>query len=179
MPPGTSAPEALPAAPRYRVNAKGGVPVPVTTPDTARGEISHANPMFLPDGRHSLFWVQSATPSIQLGSLDARETTPLFASDSKPVYAGGVILFVRQGRLLAQRFDATSRRIDGEPVLVAEDIRTFVLNGRSAFAASDEVLVYRSGGSRSGRPLAWYDRAGKLVGRCLAARRRTRNSCSS
>jgi hypothetical protein len=46
------------------------VPVQITKPDAAQGEISHSNPAFLPDGRHFLFWVQAATSFIRVGSID-------------------------------------------------------------------------------------------------------------
>ena len=35
----------------FRVSFDGGEPEPLTTPDRARGEISHRWPQFLPDGR--------------------------------------------------------------------------------------------------------------------------------
>ena len=39
----------------FRVPAAGGSPSAVTTVDAARGEMNHAWPVFLPDGRHFLF----------------------------------------------------------------------------------------------------------------------------
>jgi Tol biopolymer transport system component len=147
-----------------KVAATGGVPVQVTNADRARGEISHANPAFLPDGRHFLFWVQAARSSIRIGSIDSPETRELFESDSRAAYASGYLFFVRQSTLYAQSFDASRLQTTGEPVPVAEDVRTFPLNGRSAFSASDNgVLVYRSGGARAGRALAWHDRQGKQI----------------
>jgi Tol biopolymer transport system component len=147
-----------------KVAATGGVPIQLTTPDVAHGELSHSNPAFLPDGRHFLFWVQAAKPSIRLGSIDSSETTHLFESDSRAVYASGHVFFVRQSTLFAQPFDAGRLEMRGERVLVAEDVRTFPLNGRSAFSASTNgVLVYRTGSVRGSRTLAWYDRHGKQV----------------
>jgi hypothetical protein len=145
-----------------KVAATGGVPVQITTPDAARGEISHSNPAFLPDGRHFLFWVQAAKSSIRLGSIDSSETIHLLESDSRAIYASGYVFFVRQSALFAQSFDTGRLEMRGERVLVAEDVRTFPLNGRSAFSASTNgVLVYRTGSARPGRMLAWYDRQGK------------------
>ena len=146
-----------------KVSATGGVPIRVTTPDAVRGELSHSNPAFLPDGRHFLFWVQAAISSIRIGSLDSSETTHLFESDSRAVYASGYVFFVRQSTLFAQPFDTGRLQIRGERVLVAEDVRTFPLNGRSAFSASNGVLVYRTGSVRGSRTLAWYDRQGKQI----------------
>ena len=147
-----------------KVAATGGVPIQITTPDAARGELSHSNPAFLPDGRHFLFWAQAEKSSIRLGSIDSSETTHLFESDSRAVYASGYVFFVRQSTLFAQPFDTGRLEMRGERVLVAEDVRTFPLNGRSAFSASTNgVLVYRTGSVRSSRTLAWYDRQGKQI----------------
>jgi hypothetical protein len=112
-----------------KVAAAGGVPIQITSPDAERGEISHSNPAFLPDGRHFLFWVQAAKSSIRLGSIDSSETRHLFESDSRAVYASGYIFFVRQSTLFAQPFDGNRLQIRGERVLVADDVRTFPLNG--------------------------------------------------
>jgi Tol biopolymer transport system component len=148
-----------------KVPAGGGVPVPVTIPDPARGEISHSNPAFLPDGRHFLFWVQAPTASIRVGSIDSADTKHLFESDSRAVYASGYVFYVRQSTLIAQPFDTDRLETSGESVLIAEDVRTFPLNGRSAFSASSNgVLVYRTGAANTGRALAWFGRQGKLIG---------------
>jgi dipeptidyl aminopeptidase/acylaminoacyl peptidase len=149
----------------WKVDANGGTPVQATKPEQANGEISHANPAFLPDGRHFLFWVQAAKPSIRVGSIVSRETTSLLDSDSCPAYGSGFVLFVRQNTLFAQRFDASRLTVVGQPITIAEDIRTFPLNGRSAFSVSNNgVLVYRKGGASTARTLAWHDRNGKLIG---------------
>jgi Tol biopolymer transport system component len=80
------------------------------------------------------------------------------------VYASGHVFFVRQSTLFAQPFDTARLEPSGEPVPIAEDVRTFPLNGRSAFSASTNgVLVYRSGTVTAGRALAWYDRNGKQI----------------
>ena len=147
-----------------KVAANGGVPVQITTPDAARGEISHSNPAFLPDGRHFLFWVQAPKSSIRVGSIDSSETKHLFESDSRAVYASGHVFFVRQSTLFAQPFDTARLETSGEPMPISEDVRTFPLNGRSAFSASTNgVLVYRSGTVTAGRALAWHDRNGKQI----------------
>jgi eukaryotic-like serine/threonine-protein kinase len=147
-----------------RVAAQGGKPVQMTTPDSARGEISHSNPAFLPDGRHFLFWVHAPRSSLRIGSIESSETTHLFESDSRAAYASGYVFFIRQSALFAQPFDPARRETTGEPVRVAEDVRTFPLNGRSAFSVSaNGVLVYRTGATRVGATLAWHDRTGKQM----------------
>ncbi len=56
-------------------------------------------------------------PTLQIGSIRSDATAALVPSDSRAVYASpGYVLYVRDGRLLAQRFDARTRSIAGEPV---------------------------------------------------------------
>ena len=146
------------------VSANGGVSAPITTPDATRGEIAHSNPAFLPDGRHFLFWVQAPKSSIRVGLIGSSETKHLFEADSRALYASGHVFFVRQSTLFAQPFDAARLETSGAPMPISDDVRTFPLNGRSAFSASTNgVLVYRSGSVTAGRALAWYDRNGKQI----------------
>src|SRR5262249_11232998 len=47
----------------------GGQPMPATTLDATRGDLSHRWPDFLPDGRHFLFLVEPSL-EVRVGSLD-------------------------------------------------------------------------------------------------------------
>ena len=58
---------------------------------------------------------------INVASLDSKETKRILNVDSNVVYAPpGYLLFVREGTLLAQPFDAKRFEIMGDPVSVAE-----------------------------------------------------------
>jgi Tol biopolymer transport system component len=75
---------------------------------------------------------------------------------------GDRLLFVRQGAVLAQRFDATTGTLAGRSALVATDVGS--AGGRAFFAASPRVLLTASAASRA-RQLVWYDgdrRAGSV-----------------
>jgi serine/threonine protein kinase/Tol biopolymer transport system component len=148
----------------HSLSPKGGAPTVLTT--LGEGESSHAHPAFLPDGRHFLFWVRSATPGLWIGSLDSSERTRLLDSDSRGVYAApGYVLFAREATLFAQRFDAARLALDGDPFPVAEGVRVNVMNGRAAFTVSSTgVLAYRTGDVVPGTPLSWYDRTGRWLG---------------
>jgi Tol biopolymer transport system component len=150
----------------YKVSANGGTPTQITKVDRDKGEISHANPTFLPDGRHFFFWVRSTGPSssIWVGSIDSTTPKHVLPADSRAVYAPpGHVLFVRQGALYAQPFDPDRLETAGEPSVLADDVRTNNGNGRSAFTASaNGILVYRTGEVRPG--LAWQDRDGRELG---------------
>jgi serine/threonine protein kinase/Tol biopolymer transport system component len=150
----------------YRVNAAGGKPVQVTTPNKELKESLHRAPYFLPDGRHFLYLAQSPN-TIYVGSLDPAEPPKrLLSSDSRAVYASqGYLLFIRQGILMGQRFDADTLKLSGEAFNVAENVVNAVGNGRAAFAVSnDGTLVYRVGAAfgNTGRRVVWVDRSGKV-----------------
>jgi serine/threonine protein kinase len=151
-----------------RVSAGGGDPSNVTEIDESLGEIFHATPWFLPDGRHFLFQVWSEQPenrAIYIGSLDSKTRKRLMDGESKALYVPpGFILFVRQRTLMARPFDAGRQEFTGEAVPLAEEVNYAANNGAAAFYASDEgTLIYRRGGNASTatRQWVWMDRTGK------------------
>jgi eukaryotic-like serine/threonine-protein kinase len=151
--------------PLYRVSARGGQPVQVTT--LQPGDSWHRSPSFLPDGQHFLYRALGTSPGILIGSLNSAPATRLTAADTNAVYAPpGYVLFTRATTLLAQPFDASTRQLTGEPQRIAEDVATDLVNGLSAFSVSaNDVLAFRRGGIRAGAfQLAWFDRGGTQLG---------------
>ncbi len=150
--------------PIRRVPASGGIPQ-----DAVKGEdgTSVGWPYFLPDGRHFLYFEFGGARTggrVMVGSLDSTEKPKkLLDADSLAAYAPpGYLLYVREGTLVAQPFDASSLRTTGEPVPVAEQMGA-TSNGLADFSvSSDGVLVYRTGGSNEDR-LVWMDRSGKEI----------------
>jgi len=153
-----------------RVPATGGDPVPATTLDSSRQEIAHWFPQFLPDGRRFLYLVRARQESHQglyASSLDSRETVRVLNTTVRAGYAGGHLLFVRAGTLLAQPFEAKELKLTGEAVPIAERMAYNPVHGRTNFSVSASgVLVYREGGVGGTTPteLVWFDRAGKRLG---------------
>jgi len=154
-----------------RVSSGGGTPLPATTLDRAKNESSHGQPWFLSDGRRFLYGALSGAPgqpaTIYVGSLDGTAPIAVGESDSKVVYADGFLLFVRNGTLLAQAFDATQFETTGDPVVVAQDIPINVTSRTSGFSASSTgVLSYRSTsfGNAVISELVWLNREGKVLG---------------
>jgi eukaryotic-like serine/threonine-protein kinase len=148
-----------------RVSAAGGTVVPVTQTSTT---ISQRFPHFLPDGRHFLFTLAYGTKSedgVYLGSLDLPEIRLVSAGpSSNPAYASGYLLLVREGKLLAQRFDAQRLRVTGEPFLVSDGVRWAVDRRAADFSAAyNGTLVFLSTVG-SGQRLVWFDREGKEQG---------------
>jgi Tol biopolymer transport system component len=154
-----------------RVSAAGGEVTPVTTLDRSRQEIGHLWPYFLPDGRHFLYLAaiaQHAGGEVYLASLDGKETKRfLLVADTNAVYAPpGYLLFVREGTLFGQRFDAAQLQLAGEPVHIAEQVQFNNWTHRGHFSVSDTgVLVYYSpAAGEQNAQLGWFDRAGKSLG---------------
>ncbi len=161
--------------PLHRVSSAGGVATPLTALDQSRHEISHRWPYFLPDGKRFLFFARSSQPEksgFQVGSLDSKEVKRLLAGDSSVAYApppgGGLghLLFLREGTLMAQPFDAGRLELSGEPFPVAEQVAFSALSSMAAFSVSGNgVLAYLSGsGGSGGTELLWFDRTGKRLG---------------
>jgi Tol biopolymer transport system component len=154
-----------------RVSSAGGTPVPVTTLDAARGETRHSWPSFLPDGRHFLFVAMTTAaareaekPSeIHIASLDSKDVTSLFAAESSIAYNAGHLLFWRDGSLMAQPFDATERKLTGDPFPIAEQVANEGGRYTSFSAASTGVLVYTQGTGQLNARLTWFDRSGKVL----------------
>jgi Tol biopolymer transport system component len=146
----------------HEVSAVGGQSKAITNPVATREEAYHNWPAFLPDGKHFLYLAGLNT--IYAGSLDSKETKRLLNAESRAVYAPpGYLLFIRQGALMGQSFDAVSMQLHGEPFRIAENVRYNPAIGRAAFSVSDSgVLVYR-GGSKAELHAAWFDRNGKRL----------------
>jgi serine/threonine protein kinase/Tol biopolymer transport system component len=149
----------------HRVPAQGGTPTLATRIDPK--EEAHRWPYFLPDGRHFVFLADAGTLEnhhIRLGSLDSQETQILFGAVTRIVYAPpGYLLYVNQGALVAQSFDADKLRVTGDPVTLAERVAEVGDNHEFDFSVSDNgVLAYQSGTSNT--ELVWFDRTGKKLG---------------
>jgi eukaryotic-like serine/threonine-protein kinase len=157
-------------SPLHRVPAAGGVSTPVTTLDKTQQETAHIWPQFLPDGQRFLYWTGGAKGGIYVQALGSSQRTFLLATPDRAAFASGFLLFLRDNTLLAQHLDLKSLRLEGEPVSVAEDIRSGGSNGRNGFSISENgVLAYRSGGSGGNAQLSWYTREGKPAGTALPA----------
>jgi serine/threonine protein kinase/Tol biopolymer transport system component len=147
-----------------RVPASGGVPTPVTK--LAPGEAAHIYPQFLPDGKRFLYFVLGgAKPGIYVQTLGSEQRTFLLETPGRAVYAPpDLLLFLRDNTLLAQHWDWGALKPLGEPVSVADEVRSNPPTGRNAFSTSSTgVLAYR-GDVRSEVVFTWYTRDGKSDG---------------
>ncbi|MBI3666286.1 MAG: serine/threonine-protein kinase [Acidobacteria bacterium] len=158
----------------HRVSAEGGASTPITTLDQSRQEDGHVWPHFLPDGRHFLYYAASAAnrqnEHIYAGSLDSKDRRRLVASNWMPAYApagdgrGGYLLFVREGTLMAQRFNPDRLELSGEPFPVVERVTDPDPNSTAFYSVSaNGVLAHWTSGATNAQ-LVWFDRGGKRLG---------------
>ncbi len=149
--------------PLHRVSASGGTPQPITALNQQREENSHRWPHFLPDGRHFLFTARGRdNTAIFAGSLDSKETKLLVTAQSNASFAPpGLLLFGREGTLMAQRFDPDKLELRGEAFPIAGGLRQSTASASSLFSvsANGRVLAYRDDRTAVAR-VTWFDRQG-------------------
>lgn len=113
-----------------------------------------------------------------MGSVDAapadQPTSRLIAAASGPALfipppddltsTRGHLLFLREGTLMAQPFDARALTLSGEAVPIAEPVGSFL--DRGLFTSSmNGTLAYTAASSVLDRQLTWFDReTGKVLG---------------
>jgi eukaryotic-like serine/threonine-protein kinase len=124
-----------------------------------------AFPWFLPDGEHFLFTHPvDGVAMLQVGSIGSDETRPLVAADSRAQFASpGFVLYVRNGALLAQPFDARARALTGPAVTLIDDIAHFSPTGGASFSVSQTGTLAFSRRVAASQ-MRWVDRTGRPVG---------------
>jgi Tol biopolymer transport system component len=141
----------------------------LTTVDESLGEYQHSWPEFLPDGRRFLFVIRSSRPDrsgVYVASIDGGTPRLVMPAFSRVKYSDGHLIFVRQGTLMAQRFNATTATLEGQPLPLSDRIkhhpggdaafdvsRTGILvSGQSAGEPSTRLMVF-DGRGRELEPL--------------------------
>ena len=124
--------------PLFQVSQDGGAPAPATI--LKAGETGHRFPKFLPDGRHFLYASmppRGALCDIWIGSIDDPDhREKLMEADGVPTYAEpGLLVYSRNARVVAQRFDARSRKLAGKPTSLPDEPK------RSDFLGASPVLT--------------------------------------
>jgi eukaryotic-like serine/threonine-protein kinase len=142
----------------FRVPESGGAPKPLTELDTARGDVGHTGPQFLPDGRRFLFTVTSPHGGIYAGSLDSRAVKRVVDERSRGyVVDPGYLVFARQQTLMAAPFDSQRIEMSGPAFPIVSQL----FSGQFS-ATSMGYLAYRLAGDITSQ-LAWYHRDGRRV----------------
>jgi serine/threonine protein kinase len=140
--------------PIYRVNARGGDVITATKMKS--GEISHGEPYFLPGGKHFIYTVSrsAAPPEIRVGELDRPEQDGVaIVVGQMPEFASDHLLFSRDGHIMAQRFDAGTWKVSGDPQTLG--------NARFFSISTNGVLAFHESSAES--ELKVFDRSGNGI----------------
>ena len=136
----------------WKLSAAGGQPMPLTTPDAARGELAHAWPRFLPGGHAVLFTVLRGSLVVdnnaRIALLDLRsgERKDLVAGGSCAYYVpSGYLVYGRGGSLEAAGFDAGRQEVVGSGSPLVADAAAAAAWNRPARCGARRG---RSGGRR-------------------------------
>ena len=156
-----------------KVTSSGGTPESVTRRDEA-GLERHIFPFFLPDGNHFLYLRLAPRPEdtgIYVGALsaapEAQSRTRLLATGTGAQFVPGpngegTLLFLRDGSLMAQRFNPSALELRGDAALVAERVGN--TRAYAYFASSlSGSLVYRATPTPTSQ-MTWFGRDGRAMG---------------
>jgi DNA-binding winged helix-turn-helix (wHTH) protein/Tol biopolymer transport system component len=152
----------------FTVPETGGEKTAVTTLD-GEHEIAHQAPVFLPDGRQFLYFVLGPTPETSgtyLASLESDERVRLLDASCSAVSfaAPGYLLYVRDGSVMAHRFDPARRQLDGaaQPIASTRTETRAEMRVGAISASTNGILTF--GGDTAMAQLTWFMRDGKKVG---------------
>jgi eukaryotic-like serine/threonine-protein kinase len=155
-----------------RISGKGGAVEQVTRLDTARGEVAHDWPHFMPDGRSFTFTIRTSGESrvaLYFGRLDGAPPVLLLNAVSRAQYVAGMLGYVRDGVLYVQPFDSKRAAFVGPPMALVEGVSYVPETGNATFSfATSPLLVYARHARGTPAQLVWRDRHGKrraVVGR--------------
>jgi len=146
----------------FRVPAAGGLPEKLL--QTSGEEVRVLWPWFLPDGRRFLYLARLRDTSgrLMLGEAGKPSRVVAAMSSAAQYVDPGYVIFVREGALLAQRFDQDAGRLTGDPISIADSVNYFLSTGCASFAVSATgTLVYQTHQDVS--RLAWFDIAGRVL----------------
>lgn len=151
-----------------RVSDDGGEPVVLTTPDAASGEMRHAWPDLLPDGRGVLFAGLSGseapeTARVAVLSLERRAIHPLFEAATFPRFVStGHLLFLRGDAVFAAPFDPSAFDVLGPAAPVLDAVRTAGPHGAAQLAVTraGNLVAATADGADAPDELRWVNATG-------------------
>jgi Tol biopolymer transport system component len=150
--------------PLFRVPATGGQPTIAT--HLEKGQNDHRAPFILPDGRHFLYYARGTPQArgVYVARLDGSESRRLLDADAQAVYAAsGHLLFVRQGDLLAQPFDAPRLALNGVAFRLSGQVAVNPRLSLASLSTSAAGAIAYGTGSIRRTQFTWVDRSGKRL----------------
>ena len=148
------------SSPIFSFKSSGGEPVPVT--HLSKSGSAHDTPRLSPSEDLLIYNEFTNTPNLKFQSLRGapiKAATIQNAGDGR-MTASGALLFMREGRLMATRFDPQTPGSGAEPKTVVSDVRTTFNSGQYAITR-DGTLIYAEGMSDQTGQFVWIDRDGQ------------------
>ena len=140
--------------PLFRIPATGGEPEAITHLDTARSDLTHRWPQFLPGGKTVLFTAASDNNFFEHARVEA---APLDKGAAKVLVEnayfgrylpGGYLSYVSQGTVFVAPFDAEELKITGTAIPVLQGVDTDISSGSVQMSVSrNGTVVYLAGGA--------------------------------
>ncbi len=156
--------------PIHRVPESGGQSVAVTSIDSTRNENSHRFPVFLPDGRHFLYYARiggvdaSAGGAVMVSTIDGKSASLLMPCQTQAFYDGGHLVFARDGVLMARPFDPEAVKFTGDAFPIADAVHVIGGACYGAFTMSHNgVLAFVPPTAQSDLDLLVLTRNGTVV----------------
>ncbi|MCG6955798.1 MAG: serine/threonine-protein kinase [Gemmatimonadetes bacterium] len=155
----------------YRVPETGGTPVPFTRVDSARGEVTQASPVALPDGDHVLYisFGMGGASTAHLGIASLKDGTStvfdLLGSFPLGVLNDHLIYTTAGGAVMAAPLDLAKGRITGAPLALTDQVAVAATTALSySQLSSDGSLVYLSGAPQRQMVLIGADGVARPIG---------------
>jgi serine/threonine protein kinase/Tol biopolymer transport system component len=155
--------------PLWKVSQAGGPATALTEVNTSKGELYHTWPTFLEDGTHFLYFRSGPadTAGLYVGSLDTtpaeQSQTRILANQLTATYANGHLFFMRASTMMAQPFDSRRLQLAGDPVAIADTIRTTWFGTGVFSVSSGGALAYATAPAVENSQLTWVDRQGEAL----------------
>ena len=142
-----------------RVSADGGKPEDLTKIDKSKGEISHTQPILLPDQKNVIFTIMDGD-GLKLSLLNLqqnkRETIKEAGEGWHAKYSPtGHIVFARDKQLMAMPFDLSTAKPTGKPKLIISGLFAQAPNIQ---ITNDGTLTYIPNIIRTENQLVWVNR---------------------
>jgi eukaryotic-like serine/threonine-protein kinase len=151
----------------WRIQVAGGKAEPVT--QLQPKEFTHRWPQILPGGKVVIFTVGASgaadSASVAALTLKSGQKRVILEGASDARYSStGHLFFVREGNLMAVRFDPNRLKVTGTPFLVKKGIGTdpSVWAGQYSLSHSGVLAYVLAADDDDLRSLAWADRQGGM-----------------
>jgi eukaryotic-like serine/threonine-protein kinase len=138
-----------------QIRAEGGVPIQVTTVDTAAGEIDHIWPQSLPDARGVLYTILSRNTRdasrVAVLDLKSGESRVLFEGLTARYVASGHLIYVlANGSMVGVPFDLGTLAVTGDPFAITNEVATRPFGAVDLAVSDDGTLIYTTGSQTDG-----------------------------